>query len=162
MHQAKEVANNASWRRHDTGMALKNRSVAADYILPHIVYQNLSEAIDWLSRVFGFTERYRYGDGPRGAQILAGRAAIQLQQAKGERSPTQLGYGTQSLTVFIDDVDGHYNRAKAAGAKILEEPHETVYGEYQYGVEDLDGHRWLFSRHARDVNPEEWGAVVTQ
>src|SRR5579871_3300177 len=40
-------------RRYDMGMTLENRSVAADHVLPHIVYQNLSEAIDWLSRVFG-------------------------------------------------------------------------------------------------------------
>jgi hypothetical protein len=35
-----------------------------------------------------------------------------------------------------------------------------VYGERQYGVEDLDGHLWLFSRHARDLSPDEWGAVI--
>ena len=40
-----------------------------------------------------------------------------------------------------------YLRTKAAGAKILEEPHETEYGEYQYAAEDLDGHHWLLSRH---------------
>jgi uncharacterized glyoxalase superfamily protein PhnB len=65
-------------------MMLKNRSVAADHVLPHVVYQNLSEAIDWLTRVFGFTECYRYGDGHRGGQLLAGQAAIQVRQAAGE------------------------------------------------------------------------------
>lgn len=143
-------------------MTSKNRSVAADKVLPHIVYQNLSEAIAWLSKVFDFTECYRYGDGPRGAQMLAGQAAIQIRQAEEELSPAQLGYGTQSLTIFLEDIDGHHARAKAAGAKILEQPHETVYGEYQYGVEDLDGHHWLFSRHVRDVSPEEWGAVIAK
>jgi uncharacterized glyoxalase superfamily protein PhnB len=110
--------------------------------------------------MFGFTEHYRYGDGPQGAQMSAGRAAIQVRQARGERSPAQLGSGRQSLTIVVDDVDGHYARAKAAGAKILEEPHETTFGEYQYGVEDLDGHDWLFSRHARDLGPNEWGAAT--
>jgi uncharacterized glyoxalase superfamily protein PhnB len=141
-------------------MTQKNRSVTADDILPHIVYQNLSEAISWLTRVFGFKELYRYGDGPSGAQMIAGRAPIQLHQAREQSSPAQLGYGTQSLTIFINDVDQHYAHAKAAGAKIFEEPHETVYGEYQYGAADIDGHQWLFSRHARDLSPEEWGAVV--
>ncbi len=46
------------------------------------------------------------------------------------------------------------------GAKIVEDLHETTYGERQYGAEDLDGHRWLFSRHVRDVAPNEWGAIV--
>jgi hypothetical protein len=40
----------------------------------------------------------------------------------------------------------------------VEEPHETEYGEFQYAALDLDGHHWLFSRHAMDVAPEEWGA----
>ena len=61
----------------------------------------------------------------------------------------------------MDDVDAHYRRAKAAGAKIVEELNETGYGELQYGVEDLEGHHWLFSQHARDVSPADWGAKVT-
>lgn len=142
-------------------MTSKNRSVPVDTLLPHVNYQNLAEAIVWLSKAFAFAEYYRYGDGPSGAQVWAGKAAIQVRQARdGQRSPRQLGYGTQSLTVIVDDVDAHYCRAKAAGAKILEEPHETEYGEYQYAAEDLDGHHWLFSRHVKDRSPEEWGAVV--
>jgi len=37
--------------------------------------------------------------------------------------------------------------------------YETEYGERQYGVVDFAGHHWLFSRHARDVNPADWGAL---
>jgi hypothetical protein len=25
----------------------------------------------------------------------------------------------------------------------------------------LDGHHWLFSTHARDVSPTDWGATIT-
>jgi uncharacterized glyoxalase superfamily protein PhnB len=142
-------------------MTARNRSVPVDTVLPHVAYQDLGEAIAWLTKVFGFREYYRYGGGPSGGQMWAGQAAIQVRQARGgEKSPAQLGYGTQSLTVFVDDVDEHYKHASDAGAKILEEPHETEYGEYQYAAEDLDGHHWLFSRHATDRNPDEWGAVV--
>jgi len=105
-----------------------------------------------------------YGDpaGPiSGAQMHLGNAWIMVHRARpGASSPTQLGYGTQSLTVFVDDVDSHFQRTKAADAKILEDLHETVYGELQYAAEDLDGHRWLFSRHARDLSPDEWGAKM--
>jgi uncharacterized glyoxalase superfamily protein PhnB len=66
------------------------------------------------------------------------------------------------LTVFVEDVEAHIQKAKAAGAKILEEPHETEYGEFQFAAEDLEGHHWLFSRHARDVSPEEWGATIVE
>ncbi len=59
---------------------------------------------------------------------------------------------------IVDDVDAHYERAKAAGAIIVEEPHETINREFQYCPEDLERHRWVFSRHARDLSPEDWGA----
>ena len=143
---------------------MTNRSVPTDTVLPHIVYRNVADAIVWLTRTFGFTEHYRYGEpgGPvSGAQMHLGGAWIMVTTARAwSASPAQLGYATQMLTVFVDDVDEHFERSKLAGAKIVEDLNETVYGERQYGVEDLDGHRWLFSRHARDVSPEEWGAMI--
>jgi uncharacterized glyoxalase superfamily protein PhnB len=143
---------------------MKNRSVPTDTVLPHVVYQNVADAIGWLTKTFGFTEHYRYGEpgGPiSGAQMHLGDVSIMVRGARaGSASPAQLGYGTQSLTVFVEDVDAHFQRSKLAGARIVEDLHETVYGERQYGVEDLDGHRWLFSQRARDVSPEEWGAKI--
>jgi len=140
---------------------ISNRSVPPDTVLPHVMYRNLPEAIAWLTRTFGFTECYRYGNPLSGAQMQIGAVWIMLKQAKpDEKSPSQLGYGTQSLTIFLEDVDAHFQKTKAAGAKLLEDLHETVYGELQYAAEDLDGHHWLFSRHARDVNPEEFGATL--
>jgi uncharacterized glyoxalase superfamily protein PhnB len=141
---------------------ISNRSVPANILLPHLVYEDVTEAIEWLTQKFGFSEHYRYGEPAQGAQMHLGNAWIMLRTARpGSATPAQSGIWTQSLTVFVDDVDGHYKRAKAEEAKIIEDLHETEYGERQYGVEDLAGHHWLFSRHARDVNPEEWGAKVS-
>jgi len=143
---------------------LKNRSVPADTVLPHVVYQDVAAAIDWLSKTFGFIEHYRHGDpagSVNGAQLHLGDAWIMLTRARpGRATPAQLGGGTQSLTVFVGDVDAHFHRAKSAGAKIVEDLHETIYGERQYGAVDLDGHHWLFSQHARDLSPDEWGAKL--
>lgn len=142
---------------------ISNRSVPTDTVLPHVRYHNLEKAIAWLESAFGFVERYRYGNPLSGAQMKAGNACIMLKQAPPEdATPKQLGFGTQDLTIFIEDLEAHFERAKSAGAPILEELHETVYGELQYAAEDLDGHHWLFSRHARDVSPEEWGAIMTR
>jgi uncharacterized glyoxalase superfamily protein PhnB len=74
--------------------------------------------------------------------------------------PGNLGLGTQMLTIIVPDVEAHHANTKQQGATIWEELQETVYGERQYGVADLEGHRWLFSQHARDVDPESWGATV--
>jgi uncharacterized glyoxalase superfamily protein PhnB len=143
---------------------MRNRSVPTDTVLPHIVYEDVADALAWLARHFGFSEQYRYGEpgGPvRGAQMYLGNACIMLHCCRpGSATPAQLGSQTQSLTVFVDNVDAQFERTKAAGAKIVEELHETCYGERQFAVEDLAGHHWLFSQHARDVSPDEWGATI--
>ena len=93
--------------------------------------------------------------------MRAGGAWIMVSSAREDRrSPAELGGRTQSLTVFVDDVEGHFTRALGSGAEIVEEPHETVYGEFQYAALDLEGHLWIFSRHARNLSPEEWGATI--
>lgn len=140
---------------------LRNRSVPVDTILPHVMYKNLPEAIAWLVKTFGFVEHYRYGDPLSGAQVHLGNAFIMLNQARGEYcNPAELGFRTQSLTVFVEEIEQHYERARAAGANLVEELHETVYGELQYAVLDPEGHHWLFSRHARDLSPDAWGATI--
>lgn len=142
---------------------IQNRSVPPDTVLPHAIYQDVDAAIVWLAKDFGFSEHYRYGDPTSGAQMQLGKAWIMLRRARdGQAVPAKLGFGTQSLTVFVEDLEAHYRRAKGAGAKLLEELHETEYGELQYAAEDLDGHHWLFSRHARDVSPAEWGAKIAE
>lgn len=144
---------------------IKNRSVPPDTILPHVIYENVAEAIAWLSKTYGFVEQYRYGapDSPDGAQIRLNKAWIMLRSARpGSTTPAQSGFATQSLTVFVDDVPAHLERARAAGAKIVEDLNETFYGERQYGTEDLAGHHWLFAQHVKDVSPEEWGATVSR
>jgi uncharacterized glyoxalase superfamily protein PhnB len=142
---------------------MNNRSVPANTVLPHLAYENVAAAIPWLSDSFGFVEHYRYGDpaAPSGAQMHLGEAWIMLTSAReGRGSPALLGAWTQSLTVFVEDVAAHYSRAHSKGVKIIEEPHETIYGEFQYAAEDLEGHHWIFSQHYRDISPDDWGAVL--
>jgi uncharacterized glyoxalase superfamily protein PhnB len=145
---------------------MKNRSVPTDTILPHVVYQDVTAAINWLGKTFGFVEHYRYGE-PNGtvsgAQMHVADAWIMVEAAKpNASSPAQLGYGTQSLTVLVNDVDAHYRKVKSTGARIVEQLHESEYGELQYAVLDLDGHHWLFSQHAKDVRPDSWGARIAK
>ena len=65
------------------------------------------------------------------------------------------------LTVIVSDVDAHYGKTIQEGAEIVEELHETIYGERQYAALDVERHRWIFSQHWRDADPNDWGATVT-
>lgn len=140
-----------------------NRSVPSDTIIAHIIYDDVALAVDWLRRTFGFTENFRYGppDAPQGAQMHLGNAWIMLTGTRpGRATPKQIGARTQYVTVFVSDVDVHYVRSKSAGALIVEELNETLYGERQYVAEDIAGHHWLFSMHIRDVDPAEWATTA--
>jgi uncharacterized glyoxalase superfamily protein PhnB len=61
--------------------------------------------------------------------------------------------------VRVEDVDAHCARARAHGAQVLAEPTDHPYGERQYEVADLAGHRWTFTQTTADVAPEDWGGV---
>lgn len=61
--------------------------------------------------------------------------------------------------VRIEDVNGHHERSRRAGARIVLPPTDYPYGERQYTVRDLAGHTWTFSQSMVDVAPEEWGGT---
>src|SRR5260370_16869728 len=94
---------------------IENGSVPRDTVLPHVTYQDIDEAIAWLSKTFGFSEHYRYGYPTSGAQVHLGNAWIMLKRAReGSASPAKLGFGTQSLTVFVHDLQAHFRISKEA------------------------------------------------
>lgn len=67
-----------------------------------------------------------------------------------------------SLMVRVDDVDRHYAHVVQCGARIISLPADFPYGERQYTVEDLAGHRWIFSQSIADVDPQEWGGTLIE
>lgn len=142
---------------------MDNRSVPVATVIPHITYENVAVALEWLARTLGFVEHFRYGESPdgviAGAQVHLGRAYVMLTSVRaGRTSPRRAGFNTQFVTIIVDDVRAHHARTKAAGATLFEDLHETEYGELQYGVTDIEGHYWIFSQHVRDLCPDEWGA----
>ena len=68
------------------------------------------------------------------------------------KSPQSIGgANTQSLFAYVDDIEAHCARSRAAGAKILSEPKTTDYGsewwvDRGYEAEDLEVHRWYFAQ----------------
>ena len=66
------------------------------------------------------------------------------------------------IKVRVADVDGQIERARAYGARVLQEPEEFEYGEREATVEDLAGHRWQFTQTVRDMAPEEWGGTTIE
>lgn len=141
---------------------LVNRSAPRTTVVPILVYEDVSQAIDWLCETFGFKERLRAA-GPGGtvthAQLDIAEGAVMLGRQGGEFRPPRPNEVCQYVHVHVEDVDEHFGHTRRCGARIVKPPADTPFGERQYTVEDLGGHRWTFSQSVADVAPEEWGAT---
>lgn len=140
-------------------MGLHNRSAPPQTVIPIVVYEDVEQAVEWLTQSFGFVEKIRIGD--HRAQLSAGDGAVIVADASHGRRPPQRDAGVaQSTMVRVQDVDAHFRRARAAGAQITDEPTDRRYGERQYSARDPAGHLWTFTEAIADVAPEEWGGVT--
>jgi len=128
-------------------------------ITPYLHYRDVASALEWLSKTFGFRERMRMpgADGRVSHAEMTYADGVVMMGCPGPdyRSPSQLGNPTQSLYVYVADVDAHFRHARDAGARIVEEPADQFYGDRRYGATDPEGHLWYFATQVRDVRPEE-------
>lgn len=119
-------------------------------ITPYLLYEDGAAAIEFATRAFGFREVQRMtgaGGGLHAELELApdvGR--IYLGQPQGDfRNPATVGR-TSQVYVLVDEVDSHCERAKAAGATIIEELNDLPFGHRRYGCADPQGHEWYFAQ----------------
>jgi len=129
-----------------------------------LVYRDASKAIDWLCKAFGFEVQLKV-EGEGGtivhSELVLGGGMIMIgdDETKGRtwrKSPNEVGgANTQTLCVYVDDVDAHCVRSRGAGATIVKEPTTTDYGDgywvdRSYECVDPDGHHWWFMTRIED------------
>jgi uncharacterized glyoxalase superfamily protein PhnB len=129
-------------------------------VIPELAYPDVRQAVGWLCRAFGFVERLRIGD--HRAQLSFSEGSIIVTQQGPDSGARPPGGSDHSIMVRVADVVAHYRRAMQAGAPIVSAPADYPYGERQYSVDDLAGHRWTFSQTIEDVDPKEWGGEVIE
>lgn len=130
-------------------------------VTPYLLYNDVAAALDFLAAAFGveeYGERFTDAAGRvNHAAVKIGNDGVIMMGCPGPdyKNPKTLGNSTQSLYVYVEDVDAHFQRAKKAGAKIINELEDQFYGDRRYGAEDPEGHQWYFATHVRDVSMEE-------
>jgi len=139
------------------GQLPRNRSIPTATVIPVLPYPDVREAVAWLGEVFGFTERLQIAE--HRAQLVVGDGAMIVAEYidRDRRPETGADYVSHLVMVRIADVNAHYEHSRANGAEILQPPVDHVYGERQYEVKDIGGHRWSFSQTLADADPAEWG-----
>lgn len=138
-----------------------NPPAGTQRLVPYLIYADAPAALDFLCRAFGFEERFRLPmpDGRIGHAELGYRDNVVMLASEfpemSFRSPLGLGAQHGQVLCYVDDVDAHYRRARAAGAVVAGEPRDEPYGDRTYRAVDPGGHRWIFATHVRDVVPAE-------
>ena len=111
-----------------------------------LYYRDGRAAVAWLEHAFGFRKTFEV-PGPDGgllhAEMRLGDGAILLDSGP----KTAWGDNDQVVHVYVVDPDGHYLRAKEAGATIIRPPHDTPWASRGYYVQDLEGFLWGFSTY---------------
>ena len=90
--------------------------------------------------------------------IEGGGAMIVAEYIDRDRPPMRgSDHVSHQIMVRIANVQAHYEHATNCGADILQPPVDHMFGERQYVVRDIGGHRWTFSQTITDSNPADWG-----
>jgi uncharacterized glyoxalase superfamily protein PhnB len=137
-----------------------------------LCYRDPKQALQWLEDAFGFEpfmvildregnlmhSEMRYGDGV----VMVGN-----EWSDDHKSPLSIGgKNTQSVHINLaDGIDAHCERARQAGAQILEEPADQFYCDRTYRARDPEGHIWTFGQTVKPMTREEWdqaGGTITQ
>ena len=128
-----------------------------------VTYQDPGAAFLWLETAFGFEplmvlvdqagnlahSEMGFGDS---TITIGGEWSDQHRSAK-----SMGGVNTQSVHVqLLADLDAHCERARQAGATILQEPETQFYGDRTYRAIDLEGHIWTFGMTVETLTPAEW------
>ncbi len=127
-----------------------------------LFYQDPKAALAWLEKAFGFELPMLIEDADGAlahSQMTYGDGVVMIGQewSADHKSPKSVGgKNTQTVGIHIEtDIEAHFQRAKAAGAVIDQEPATQFYGDRTYRCRDPEGHIWTISQTVQPVTREE-------
>lgn len=120
-------------------------------IIPYLYYEDPTKALDFLVEALGFEVKSAIRDDEGDvltAQLRTGDGVVMIgpgMDGFGTRGVQDPERATTRMFVYVDDVDGHYERARAAGARIVSEPAAHFSDNKIYVAADCGGQQWIFA-----------------
>jgi len=121
---------------------------AAQNIVPHLVCDGASDAIEFYRNAFGAVEMIRL-PGPDGrlvhASVSINGGMVMLVDEMLEhdvRGPKRLGGTPVTIHLIVPDVDAFVDRAVKAGATVIMPVGDQFWGDRYGMVADPFGHHW--------------------
>lgn len=127
--------------------------VDAPCVYPTLRYRDAKGMIEWLQRAFGFKLRVKYGEGNEvhHAELALGSSIVMLGQVRDDAYGAMIGApgdnAGKSVYVAVAEADALCERARAAGATILEGPVDRDYGSRDFICRDPEGNIWSFGTY---------------
>lgn len=122
-------------------------------IFASLTYDDPAAAIEWLCRAFGFETHLTVKDDEGRLSHIELRFGPDIlmvdpvRDGQTMRSPRSLPAQSQFICLAVEDVDSHFESARAAGAKIDRPPFDTHYGARIYTCRDHEGHVWTIGNY---------------
>jgi uncharacterized glyoxalase superfamily protein PhnB len=135
----------------------------APTLYPSLRYRDASAAIDFLTSAFGFERHvvYENEDGTIAhAELSYGPSLLMIGQDRDDVYGGRAGQGW--VYVAVDNADAHCERARAAGAEIVVDLHDTDYGSRDYTARDPEGNTWNFGTYRPAVEADEPEGAASQ
>jgi uncharacterized glyoxalase superfamily protein PhnB len=130
--------------------ASSSRPAGAPQVLPYLYYADATAALAFLVDAFAFTEIEAFRDEHGtvwSAQVSTGDGVVLLGPGIdefGTRPVTDPAWACSRTFVYVDDVEGHCERARASGATITTEPADHGPNRI-YIATDCGGQQWIFA-----------------
>jgi PhnB protein len=130
---------------------VKKRPEGFHTVNPYLVVKGAAKVIEFLKQAFDAQDVGEASKAPDGTIMHAAmRMGDSMVEIGDSAEPMPM-----NLHVYVDDVDGTYQRAIAAGGVSVREPETTFYGDRSAGVRDPGGNSWWLACHIEDVSNEE-------
>ena len=132
-------------------------------IIPYLYYADATKALEFLVDAFGFEVKSAFRDGNGDvltAQLRTGDGVVMIgpgMDGFGTRGVQDPDWATTRMFVYVDDVDAHFERSRAAGAWIVSEPAVHFSDNTIYVAADCGGQQWIFAEPTDPKGSEEKG-----
>ncbi|MGE4336456.1 MAG: VOC family protein [Pigmentiphaga sp.] len=131
----------------------KPRNNEASRIYPTFRYHDSVRMVDWLVQAFGFrvVRKYMDGDTIAHSELAFGNALIMVGHVREDHFGSMVGKpgenGGKATYLAVDDADAALERARQAGAEILEGPTDRDYGSREFICRDPEGNVWVLGTY---------------
>ena len=137
-------------------MATQVKPVPQGYhtVTPYLVVDGAEKIIRFVKEAFGAQPVFEPMARPDGkimhAEFKIGDSVVMLADTSERAQAT-----SDTLHLYVPNVDAVYQKALKAGGKSLMEPTDQFYGDRSSSVMDPAGNRWFIATHIEDVSPAE-------